>query len=430
MRVGDPILLFVDPDSDSDTDPEHILSGVSAMHMHIMDIKKRAHQYLMNTYGERDICLVRGDGPWVWDSEGKQYLDFLAGLGVCNLGHCHASIGKAIRNQAEELIHCSNLYYIEPQVKLAEMLCAHSFADKCFIANTGAEANEGAIKLARYYAKKRYGSHKTQFITFYGSFHGRTMATVTATGQSKFHQGFEPLLPGFEYAEFNNIDSVRDLIDEATCGVMIEPIQGEGGVHPAKPEFLRELCALCKEYKVVLIFDEVQCGLGRTGKNFAYEHYGVHPDILTLAKALGGGVPIGAVLAAGEIADAFDVGTHATTFGGNPLASSAAVAFLNELFGKNLARNASEIGDFFRDKLLELKEEFPVINEVRGKGLMVAIQFSQPISRKFYSACLTNGLLVNALGDYIIRFLPPIIISRMEVEKAIVILRDALKGTA
>ena len=396
--------------------------------MNIMEIKERANQYLMNTYGERDICLVRGDGVYVWDSEGKKYLDFLAGIGVCDLGHCHPAVVQAIKRQAETLIHCSNLYYIEPQVKLAEMLCRCSFASKCFLCNTGAEANEGAMKLARYYSNKKYGAHRSSFITFYKSFHGRTFATLTATGQKRFQRGFEPLLPGFSYATFNDIDSVKDLMDEGTCAVIIEPVQGEGGVNPAQKGFMQELRQLCVEREVLLIFDEVQCGLGRTGHNFAYEHYGVHPDIMTLAKALGGGMPIGAILAAGEIADAFDIGTHATTFGGNPLTSAAALAFLNELLGQNLARHAAEVGSFFQQKLNDLKSECSLISEVRGLGLMVAMEFSTPVAKKFHAACLASGLLINALGDTTIRFLPPLIIGHSEVNEAIRVMHSALES--
>ncbi|MCD6386065.1 aspartate aminotransferase family protein [Candidatus Sumerlaeota bacterium] len=395
--------------------------------MNLTEIKELSQKYLMNTYGERDVCLVKGEGVYVWDSEGKKYLDFVGGIGVCDLGHCHPAIVEAVTSQVCQLIHCSNLYYIEPQVRLAQMICEHSFAEKCFFANTGAEAGEGALKLARYYAKKKFGEQKYGIITFYNSFHGRTMAMVTATGQERFQRGFEPLLPGFKYAEFNNIDSVRKQIDETTCGVMIEPVQGEGGIVPATQEFMQDLRQLCDENNLLLVFDEVQCGLGRIGTNFAYEYYNVIPDILMLAKALGGGVPIGAVLAGGEVADAFDVSKHATTFGGNPLACSSAIAFLNELFGKDLAARAAEIGSYFKQRLESLREQHSVIKEVRGIGLMLAMDFSKPVAREFYRHCLDGGLLVNVLKDDRIRLLPPLIIEKTHCDKAFEIMNSALE---
>ncbi len=394
--------------------------------MNLDEIKTIASSYLMNTYGERPLCLVRGEGAYVWDSEGKKYLDFLAGIGVCDLGHCHPSIVEAVSRQVTQLIHCSNLYYIEPQVTLAQVLCKHSFADRCFFANSGAEAGEGAVKLARYFSKKKFGNNKYGLITFHNSFHGRTLGMITATGQERFQKGFEPLVPGFKYAEFNNIDSVRAQIDDTTCGIMIEPIQGEGGIFPARREFLADLKQLCTERNLLLIFDEVQCGLGRTGTNFAYEYYGIEPDILCLGKGLGGGIPIAALLAAGEVADAFDVGVHGTTFGGNPLACSTALAYLTELFDNNLANHVAEIGAFFKDQLEALKQQFPVIDEVRGIGLMLALQFNQPIARNFLRQCLEEGLIINALGDDKIRLLPPLIIERNHCDEAIDIMKRSL----
>lgn len=397
--------------------------------MHIDEIKKRANAYIMNTYGDRDICAVKGEGVYLWDSEGKKYLDCIAGIGVCNLGHCHPAIVDAVTRQVSQLIHCSNLYYIEPQIELARMLCEHSFADKCFFANTGAEANEGAIKLARYYSKKKYAACKCEFITFFQSFHGRTMGMITATAQEKFQKGFEPLLPGFKYATFNDIDSVRAQVNENTCAIMIEPVQGEGGVIPATKSFMHDLRQLCDEQRIVLIFDEVQCGLGRTGTNFAYEYYDVKADIVTLAKALGGGLPIGALLAAGDVAEAFDVGKHATTFGGNPLVTSAAVAYLNELFGRNLAQHAAEVGAYFKDKLTAFKNEFSIIKDVRGLGLMLAIEYKEPLGKTVYRHCLEEGLLVNAQGDTRTRLLPPLIITREQVDTACDIIRRAIAAT-
>ncbi|MCX7765676.1 MAG: aspartate aminotransferase family protein, partial [Candidatus Sumerlaeia bacterium] len=342
----------------------------------------------MNTYGERDVCIVKGEGVYVWDTEGKKYLDFVAGIGVCNLGHCHPAIVSAVIEQVQQLIHCSNLYYIEPQIKLARLLCENSIAEKCFFANSGGEAGEAALKLARYYMKKKYGEQRYGFITFLNSFHGRTMGMITATGQERFQKGFEPLLPGFKYAEFNNIESVKQQLDDNICAIMLEPVQGEGGVFPATREFMQELRQICDEKNILLIFDEVQCGLGRIGTNFAYEYYGVKPDIITLAKALAGGLPIGAILARGEVANAFEPGKHATTFGGNPLVCAGALAYLNELFNKNLAQHSAKIGKFLKLQLEQLQQHFPVIKEVRGLGLMLALEFNKPVAKKFYHLCL------------------------------------------
>lgn len=395
--------------------------------MRLHELKELAQKYLMNTYGERDVCIVKGEGVYVWDSEGKKYLDFVAGIGVCNLGHCHPAIVSAVIEQVQQLIHCSNLYYIEPQIKLARLLCENSIAEKCFFANSGGEAGEGALKLARYYMKKKYGEHRYGFITFLNSFHGRTMGMITATGQERFQKGFEPLLPGFKYAEFNNIESVKQQLDDSICAIMLEPVQGEGGVFPATREFMQELRQICDEKNILLIFDEVQCGLGRIGTNFAYEYYGVKPDIITLAKALAGGLPIGALLARGEVAEAFEPGKHATTFGGNPLVCAAALAFLNELFNKNLAQHSAKVGKFFKMQLEELQSQFPVIKEVRGLGLMLAIEFNKPVAKQFYRHCLQRGLIVNALGDYKIRLLPPLIIEEAHCSDATDIISVCLK---
>jgi len=396
--------------------------------MKTASLRQAADKYLMNTYGERAICLVRGEGCRVWDSDGREYLDFLAGISVNNLGHCHPAIVSALKKQAETLIHCSNLYLIEPQIELARKLVENSFADKCFFANSGAEANEGAFKLARLYSNTKYGAGRHFIISMMHSFHGRTLATISATGQSKVQVGFEPLVEGFVFAEFNNIDSVRQLADEKTCAVIVEPVQGEGGVIPADKKFLEALRALCNEKDIILIFDEVQCGLGRIGTNFAYEHFGVTPDVLTLAKSLGGGAPIAALLARQPFSDVFTPGKHAHTFGGNPLVCAAALAFVTELFDKKCAERAAETGVYFRSQLMRLKEKYEIIKDVRGLGLMIGLVMSRP-GKGFVARCMKKGLLVNCpseAGETVIRMLPPLIVTRDECDRAISILDESL----
>lgn len=390
-------------------------------------IKESAKKYLMNTYGERAICLVRGQGARVWDSDGKEYLDFLSGISVNNLGHCHPSVVDAVKKQCETLIHCSNLYLIEPQVKLAGELVEHSFADKCFFANSGAEANEGAIKLARLYSQGKYGAGRFEIISMKQSFHGRTMATLSATGQEKVQKGFEPLLEGFVFAEFNNFDSVASLVSEKTCAVIVEPVQGEGGVIPAEKNFLDKLRSLCDEKDLVLIFDEVQCGLGRIGTNFAYETYDVIPDVLTLAKSLGGGIPIAALLARTPFSEVFTPGKHAHTFGGNPVACSAALAFTNALFREGLATRAAETGSYLTSSLSKLVDQFDFVKGVRGKGLMIGLILDRP-GKDIYERCLEKGLLLNCTCETVIRMLPPLIVTREECDQAVSILEQALSG--
>jgi len=404
------------------------INGGGKIIMDIASLRQAAGKYLMNTYGERAICLVRGEGCRVWDSDGREYLDFLAGISVNNLGHCHPAIVSAIKKQAETLIHCSNLYLIEPQIELARKLVENSFADKCFFANSGAEANEGAFKLARLYSNTKYGAGRHFIISMMHSFHGRTLATISATGQSKVQAGFEPLVEGFVFAEFNKIDSVRRLADEKTCAVIVEPVQGEGGVIPADKKFLEDLRALCNEKDIILIFDEVQCGLGRIGTNFAYEHFGVTPDVLTLAKSLGGGAPIAALLASQPFSDVFTPGKHAHTFGGNPLVCAAALAFVTELFDKKCADRAAETGAYLRSQLMRLKEKYEIIKDVRGLGLMIGLVMSRP-GKGFVTRCMQKGLLVNCppeAGETVIRMLPPLIVTRDECDRAISILDASL----
>ena len=381
-------------------------------------------KYIANTYNRFPIALVKGKGCRVWDADGKEYLDFVAGLAVCNLGHCHPKVVKAIQEQAEKLIHISNLYHIEPQAQLAELLCKNSFADKAFFCNSGAEANEAAIKLTRKYFKGK-GENRFQIITMEKSFHGRTMATLAATGQKKFQQGFEPLLEKFIYVPFNDINAVANAITSQTAAVMVEPIQGEGGVNIPSENYLKELKTLCRKKGLLLIFDEVQVGMGRTGKLFAYEHYGVTPDIMTLAKGLAGGVAIGTMLATDEVAKSFVPGTHASTFGGNPLATAAGIAAIKAVLEEGMLKNCQRVGKYLLEKLNKLKAEYPFIKEVRGKGLIVGMELTIP-GADIVKACMEKGLLINCTSDTILRFIPPLIATEKDVDEVMGILKKQL----
>jgi predicted acetylornithine/succinylornithine family transaminase len=382
-----------------------------------------SEQYVANTYARYPVLLVRGKGTRVWDLAGEEYLDFVSGLAVCNLGHCHPRVVKTIQEQAEKLIHVSNFYYIEPQIQLALLLCKHSFADKVFFCNSGAEANEGALKLARKFAKEKAGKDRYEIITMERSFHGRTLATLTATGQEKFHKGYDPLMPGFKYVPFNDIGAVKKAIDSKTCAVMVEPIQGEGGVNCPSEGYLKALRELCDENRLLLIYDEVQVGMGRTGKLFAYEHEGVEPDILTLAKSLAGGVPIGALLIKKGIADSFKPGDHASTFGGNPLASAAGVAALTAILEEGMLDNCQKIGDYFLSKLEEIKKKFLFVKEVRGKGLILGMELKMDGS-SIVKEMLKKKILINCTMGNVLRFLPPLIVTKEEVDRVIKALEE------
>ena len=383
-------------------------------------------KYLMNIFGRLPMAMVKGQGCRVWDADGKEYLDFVAGIAVNSVGHCNPRVVDAICTQANKLIHCSNLYWIEPQIELAKLLVENSDLDKAFFCNSGSEANEGAIKLARKAAKENHpNEQKYEIITMLKSFHGRTMATITATGQAKVQKGFEPLLPGFKYVDYNDIDALKAAVTDATCAVMLEPVQGEGGVIPADDEYLRQVRALCDEKGLLLIFDEVQVGMGRTGKLFAYQNSGVVPDILTLAKALGGGAPIGAVMAKDEVAAHFKPGDHGTTFGGNPLVTAAGVAAVTELIEKKLPENACKIGKYMEQKFAELKEKYDFVEDTRGKGLILGLKLSVPGSG-IVKSCLEKGLLINCTAGDVLRFVPPLNITEKDVDDCIEILTRAL----
>ncbi|MBS4023804.1 MAG: aspartate aminotransferase family protein [Dethiobacter sp.] len=394
-----------------------------------MDIKALEKEYIINTYNrqpEANLLIKRGEGVYVWDEKGNRYLDFVSGLSVNNLGHCHPAVVEAIRNQAEKLIHTSNLYYSEPQARLAQTLVRHSTADKFFFCNSGAEANEAAIKMARKIGKQRRGPGAHRIITAENSFHGRTLAAITATGQPKYHKGFEPMVSGFSYARFNDIDSFAALVDEDTCAIMVEPVQGEGGIYPATAEFLSGLRQLCDSNNLLLIFDEVQCGMGRTGRLLAFEHYGVVPDVFTLAKALGGGLPIGALGARGEAADVLVPGDHASTFGGNPVTCAAALAVMDTIMDNGFLERVRKLGDYFSGKLLELKADLPYIKEVRGLGLMLGLEIDGDAAL-VARLCQGKGLLVNCIGGKILRFLPPLMVEEEQIDAVVNILYETLQ---
>jgi len=389
------------------------------------DLIRDSARYLANTYARFPVVLVRGRGDRLWDSDGKEYLDFAAGIAVDVLGHCHPKVVEAIKAQAEALLHVSNLYHIEPQIRLAQALCEHSFADKVFFCNSGAEANEAAIKLGRRYAKVRWGPDRYEIVCMRDSFHGRTMATLTATGQEKYQHGFEPLLPGFRHIQFNDLRAAEQAIDSRTCAVLVEPIQGEGGVRVPDDDYLPALRQLCSDRDVLLMLDEVQTGMGRTGRLFAYEHWGIEPDVMTLAKALGGGLPIGAMLAKEEVASAFVPGSHASTFGGSPFITAAALAALTAIIEERLPQRAAKIGAYFLGRLRELVQRYPYAKEARGKGLILALELAVP-AKPIVDRCLQLGLLILTAGDQILRFVPPLIIGEAEVDEALSILDQAL----
>lgn len=389
------------------------------------EIMEADARYVMNTYRRTPMAPVRGLGTTVWDAEGREYLDFLGGIAVNALGHCHPRVVEAICDQARKLIHCSNLYYIEPQVKLARLLAENSFGDKVFFCNSGAEAIEGAIKLARRCSSLVHGPGRYEVISARNSFHGRTLAALAATGQTRYHEGFEPLPAGFTHVPFNDLDALQEAVTARTCAVLLEPVQGEGGIHPADPAYLQGVARVCRHNGLLLIFDEIQCGLGRTGRMFAYQHYGVEPDIMVLAKALGGGMAIGAVVARREVAEAFTPGTHASTFGGNPLACAAALAVMDVILSEDLPGRAAATGRYFAEKLASLRARFPGVVAVRGLGLMLGLELSRP-GQEVVGECLRRGLLVNCTAERVIRFLPPLTVTAQEVDRAVGILAEAL----
>ena len=389
------------------------------------DVAKLTENYVAHTYARYPIALVRGKGARVWDADGKEYLDFLAGIAVNSLGHCHPAIVRAIQQQSRKLLHVSNLYHIVPQSKLARELCRHSFADRVFFCNSGAEANEAAIKLARRYG----GEHlrgKYEILSNHNSFHGRTLATLTATGQEKVRAGYDPLPAGFRQIPFNDLRAAEEAIDEQkTVGILVEPIQAEGGINVADDNYLRGLREICDRRGLLLIFDEVQTGMGRTGKLFGYENFGIEPDIMTLAKALGGGLPLGAMLAREAVAKSFVPGSHASTFGGNPLACNAGLAVLNTLLKGGVLKNCMKMNKVLTQRLQKLKERFPFVRGIRGKGLILGLELEMDGS-KIVEACMQEGLLINSTAYKVLRFVPPLIITEREIDRGLGILEKVL----
>lgn len=394
--------------------------------MNNAEIKALGEKCCLNVFNRLPIAMVRGEGSYVWDADGNKYLDFVGGIAVNALGHAHPAVAKALSEQAGRLIHASNLYWLEPQVKLAAVLVENSDFDKVFFGNSGAEANEGAIKLARKYSQYKGYSDRLDVITMNNSFHGRTLATLTATGQDKMHKGFEPLAAGFKYAPYNNWEALSKLVDEHTCAIMLEPVQGEGGVYPADAEFLRKVRSLCDERDIMLIFDEVQTGLGRTGKLFAYQHSGVVPDIMTLAKALGGGAPIGAFLTTDKVAAAFKPGDHGSTFGGNPLVCAAGLAVMQVMLEEDLPAQAAATGEYLKERFAEWVKKYDCVLDVRGYGLLLGLQLAIP-GAEIVKKCLAKGLLINCTANTVLRFIPPLNISRAEADEFLNILESVLE---
>jgi len=394
------------------------------------EAKALEQAYLLNLYPpiRMPMVMARGEGARLWDTEGRRYLDFVSGgRAVTGLGHCHPRVVAAIEEQARTLIHVSNDFYTEPQLRLAQRLSS-LFGGRCFLCNSGAEANEAAIKLARKHGYKAAGAVKHEVVSALMSFHGRTFAALAATGQPKYQQAFQPMPPGFVHVPFNDADALRRAVGPQTCAVILEPILGESGVYPATPEFLAAAREACCANDAVLIFDEVQTGLGRTGKMFAYEHYGIEPDVITLAKALGGGMPVGAMVAREPAASAFEPGDHASTFGGGPLPAAAALAALDAIREEGLVENAARIGAHLAQGLAALQAKGGLVAEVRARGLMIAVDLREPIAGRVKQQCARRGLLINTVGASMLRLLPPMVLTREEADEGLGILSDVLAG--
>jgi len=383
-------------------------------------------KYHTPNYGRTPLVLVRGDGARVWDSDGKEYLDFTSGIAVTSLGHCHPVVTGAIREAAATLLHVSNIFHNAPQVHLAKMLIEHSFADRVFFCNSGAEANEAALKVVRKYAKDRLATDRYEVIATHNSFHGRTLATVSATGQPKYQHGFEPLMPGFKHVPYNDLRAMERAMDSHTAAILVEPIQGEGGVFVPDDGYLAGLRKLCDESGALLVFDEVQTGVGRTGKLWGYEHWGVEPDVMTLAKALANGIPIGAMLCREHVASALTAGTHGSTFAGSAFVTSVALATLTTIIGDKIPDRAAQRGREMTDALRALQAKLPVITQVRGKGCLIGIELSRPAG-PVMDACRDAGLLVLTAGEKVLRLAPPLIVEPADCQRAIGIVADALK---
>lgn len=376
---------------------------------------ENADKYLFETYGKRPLTLVRGEGCRVWDDEGKEYLDFVGGIAVCALGHSAPLVTRILEEQSRILVHVSNLFYTLPQVELARLLVENSFADRVFFCNSGAEANEAAIKLARRHSYEKHGPGRFTIVCMENSFHGRTMGTLSATGQEKVRKGYDPLLQGFRFVPFNDAGALGEALDDTVCAVMLEPIQGEGGVVCPDEGYLHEAASMCRERGILLIMDEVQVGMGRTGRLFAHQHYGVTPDIMTLAKALGNGVPIGAMLSVEALAGAFPAGSHATTFGGSPLVTAVAAGVLKSVLEDGWMENSRETGRYFKEALEGLRGRHECVKDIRGLGLILGMELDRP-GGPVVEACRKNGFIINCTQDSVLRFVPPLIVTRSEVD--------------
>jgi acetylornithine/N-succinyldiaminopimelate aminotransferase len=392
-------------------------------------MKPTDYTHLMNTYAPVSLELVRGQGAYVWDASGNRYLDFTAGIAVTNLGHCPPRVVAAIREQAQTLIHVSNLYRIPGQAELSRLLCEHSFAEKVFFCNSGTEAMEAAIKLARRNGVQKKGPECHRIVTFEGSFHGRTFGAMSATGQGRIHDGFGPLVPGFTHVAYGDLAGAAAAVDERTCAVIVEPIQGESGVVVPPPGFLPGLRELCDRAGCLLIFDEIQTGMGRCGTLFAYEGVGAVPDIMSLAKGLASGLPMGAMLAGPRCADVFTPGSHASTFGGNPLAVAAATATLSATIEEGVCENCREAGNYFMEKLEKLSKKYDSIREVRGRGLMIGVEVTRD-GKQIVERMRDRRILINLTAERVLRFIPPLIIGRPHVDEVITALSDVLAEIA
>ncbi len=395
--------------------------------MEMKELVNIGKEVFINNYRQLPIVFEEGKGNSLIDKEGKEYLDFVAGIAVNALGYKNTKLNEALKAQIDKFTHCSNLYYNEPSIEAAQKLIKASGLDKVFFCNSGAEANEAAIKLARKYSKEKFGQEKYEIISMKNSFHGRTIATITATGQEKYQKNLSPLLPGVKYCEYNNIEQIENTISDKTCAVLIEIIQGEGGIVSIEKDYLIKLRALCDKHNVVLIFDEVQTGIGRTGEIFAYQLYDIKPDILSLAKGLGAGIPIGAIVANDKVAMGFEPGDHASTFGGNPLACTAANVVLSELLEGGLLAHIKEMGEYLKNKLAELMNKKDVIVDIRGTGLIQGIALEGTSIIEVLTKCMENGLLLVGAGSNVIRFVPPLTITKEEIDKAIDILDKSLR---
>lgn len=393
--------------------------------MQTQEVLEQFEKYVIANYGRLPYVITKGKGSIIQDADGKEYLDMFPGWATSGIGHCHPKVVEAIRKQAGELIHMDNTFYTEKQGLLAQKLSERAFGGKTFFCNSGAESIEAALKLARRHTEKS----KYKIITTEGGFHGRTIGAVTATAQPKYHQGFLPLVPGFVYVPFNDIDAMKKAFDDEVAAVLLEPIQGEGGIHIASTPYLQTIRELCDSHNALCIFDEVQCGMGRTGKWFAHQHPDVIPDIMTMAKALGGGAAIGAMMAREEVAASLVPGTHASTFGGNPLACAAAIATIEAIDEENLLDNARKMGDHARSKLETLKEKHANIEEIRARGLMIGIQLNEP-GAEIVSRCWENGLRINCTHETILRFMPAMNVTQEQLDQAIEILDKALTSQA